>query len=186
MAHTRAGLQHDTGLPLQIQLPLPCLLVPVDLLLAPRQAACLWKDCVPAVSRSSRAGVRARVSGSAKGRGSNAPVPLNGPCEKLMLLPGVGRGPEGPQARTCGLGLPWVVMLRPTSPSRALSGPSPVLYEMIAEPHTLPWINSLTVGAERGQILTRQHTINRAGQRETSGLLAVWDGQGRLPGGDSI
>lgn len=29
------------------------------------------------------------------GRGSNAPVPLNGPCEKLMLILGAGGGLEG-------------------------------------------------------------------------------------------
>ena len=42
------------------------------------------------------------------GRGSNAPVPLNGPYEKLMLINSsseAGREPEGPHARAYGLGL---------------------------------------------------------------------------------
>ena len=46
----------------------------------------LQKDSGPAVSWSPRAWVRAQVSGSVMGRGSNAPVPLNGPYEKLMLI----------------------------------------------------------------------------------------------------
>lgn len=73
------------------------------------QAECsLQKDSVPAVSWSPRAGVRAQVSGSVMGRGSNAPVPLNGPYEKLMLILSsweAGGGPEGPHARAYGLGL---------------------------------------------------------------------------------
>ena len=82
-----ARLPLQSELPWPLSNPLPCQTA--------RPGAGLPQDCVPAASQSSRAGVRAQVSGSVMGRGSNAPVPLNGPCEKLMPIPGAGGRLEG-------------------------------------------------------------------------------------------
>lgn len=73
--------------------------------------------CLSTVSQSLGAGVRARVSSSVMGRGSNAPVPLNEPYEKLMLTLGADLGPEWPCARPYGLGTPSIATLSSTGPS---------------------------------------------------------------------
>lgn len=67
------------------------------------------------------------------GRGSNAPVPLNGPCETLMLILGAGGGLEG---RGPGP-VDWAALNHHTQSHKSF--PShlrafPVLCEEMAEP----------------------------------------------------